>query len=213
MFTKRLIFVLTLSAIFVIVPWIANAGPVTITFIDVNGMNDGSYFVDPYFGQINNGPVIEIWCVDFAHPVNDNQWTADATWITDSSTNFGSTYLGNKTDYLAIVWLINQYQDLLNTPSTTTFEQLLEYQYAIWSFSGWSTTDTTMMTKVGDVRGNALGAVARGYNPSGWTILTDTQGSNQEFIVEETVPEPSLMVLMLIGLAAVCVYCYRAGRN
>jgi hypothetical protein len=100
----------------------------------------------------------------------------------------------------------------LNTPSTTTFEQLLEHQYAIWSFSGWSTTDQTMMAQVNGLKGDALSA-ARGYNPSGWTILTDTQGSNQEFIVEQQVPEPSLMVLMLIGLSAVCVYCYRTGRS
>jgi hypothetical protein len=209
MFTNRLKFILILSAIFVSVPWIANAGTVTLAFTGVNGMNDGSVYFDPYFGKTNNGPAIEIWCVDYAQEAYPGtQWTVNVTSTAGGS--FGNTYLQNKTDYLAIVWLINQYQNLPNTTSTPTLAQL-EYQYAIWSFSGWSTSNMTLLDEVGVVKGDALNAVANGYNPSGWVILTDINDKQQEFMAQETVPEPSLMLLMLIGLSAVCVYCYRAG--
>lgn len=209
MFTNRLRFVLILSAIFVSVPWIANASTAALTFTGVNGMNDGHFYFDPYLGRINNGPVIDIWCVDYAHDAWPGQsWTVNVTSTMGAGGSFGNTYLGNKNDYLAILWLINQYQSLPNSTSTPTLAQL-KYQYAIWSFSGWSTTDGTLMAQVEGVKGNALSAVAQGYDPSGWVILTDINDTQQEFIADP-VPEPSLMLLILVGLSAVCVYCYRA---
>jgi hypothetical protein len=212
MYTNRLKFILILSIIFISAPWMANAGTVTLAFTGVNGINDGYVYFDPYYGKINNGPTINIWCVDYCHPSDTGtQWTVNVT--STASTNFGNTYLGNKTEYLAIVWLINQYERLPNVDSAPTLAQL-EFQYAIWSFSGWSTSDQTLLNQVGALKATALSAAANGYNPSGWVILTDVNGGQQEFMAQgqEQVPEPSLMLLMLIGLSAVCVYCYRTGR-
>ncbi|MGD0310079.1 MAG: hypothetical protein ABSC02_12415 [Acidobacteriota bacterium] len=209
MFLKRLRFVLILSAIFVGGPWIVHADTVTLTYTGVNGSNDGQYYTDPYYGQINGGPVIDIWCVDFKHESNyPSSWTVNVTSITGSSnSSFGNTYLcasdptNFRTDYLEILWLINNYQ---NPPLDSTAQfTTLQVQYAIWSFSGDSHPDTDP-----GLRALALSAVNGGYDPSGWSILTDTQGNNQEFIVQYTVPEPSLMLLILIGLSAACIlYC------
>lgn len=237
MFTRRLRFVLILAAILVSVSWIASADTAWISFTGYNAnlINDGSTMFGPYYGQINNGPVVEIWCVDFIHPAwPGDSWTTNATAL--AGDNFDNTYQKDKTTYLAIAWLISQYQKYQNQSAdpndltVPTFEQA-EYQYAIWNFSSsdWKNsyyavyTNPSVVPAAVAMQAYAL-SVASSVDPSGWTILTD-DGNNptdydiansttqQELMVQETVPEPSLMLMLLIGLSAVCVYCYRAGCN
>jgi hypothetical protein len=196
----------------------AHAGTITLTFTGVNAdwRNDGQYYTDPYRGQIGS-EVIDIWCVDFAHESTYvSSWTANVTSTTGSS--FVNTYLYARdpahvrTDYLEILWLINNYQNPpLGYETLPPTQYSLEVQYAIWSFSGDAhSSDDGLRTL-------ALDAVNGGYNPAGWSILTDINGEgtitngHQEFIVHYTVPEPSLVLLILVGLSAVCIFCYHAG--
>jgi hypothetical protein len=150
--------------------------------------NNG-YGIPPYGGTLN-GQSEAFYCVDFSHPIQaGNSWNVTITSLTGS--NFSSTNLGNQTSYLAMAWLITQMM------GTTNQLQIAKDQYAIWSFTGGPNPYGTNSALVAA----ALAAVKAGFTGQGWEILTPTGGLGQEFLI--MVPEPAMLLLLLIGLVLV----------
>ncbi len=74
-----------------------------------------------------------------------------------------------------------------------------EYQFAIWSFTGGPIDQMT-----GTLLQNAWNAVTKdGFAGKGFEILTPTGSTGQEFLI--FVPEPSVLLMLGIGLIALVV--------
>jgi hypothetical protein len=165
------------------------AGAVKADTVSIDGTysfaNNG-YGIPPYGGTLN-GQSQSFYCVDFSHPIQaGDTWGATITSLTGS--NFSSTYLGNKTSYLAMAWLITQMM------GTTNQLQIAKDQYAIWSFSGGPNPYGTNSAIVAA----AFAAVKASFTGQGWEILTPTGGLGQEFLI--MVPEPAVLLMLLVGL-------------
>lgn len=169
-----------------VLPGVAKADTVTVdgsvAFWDNNGNG-----IPPYGGTLN-GQQQSFYCLDFSTPI----WAGESWQVTITSltgTNFSATRLGNQTTYLEMAWLVTQMM------STTNQLQQAKDQYAIWSFTGGPNpygANSALLAA-------ALAAVSAGFSGAGWEILTPTGTAGQEFLIFVGVPEPGLLLLLLIG--------------
>lgn len=169
-----------------LLPSAAKADTVTVDG-SVASWNNG-YGIPPYGGTLN-GQQQSFYCLDFSTPI----WAGESWQVTITSltgTNFSVTKLGNQTTYLEMAWLITQMM------STTNQLQQAKDQYAIWSFTGGPNPYGTNSSLIAA----ALAAVNAGFSGAGWELLTPTGSAGQEFLIFVGVPEPGLLLLLLIGL-------------
>ena len=150
--------------------------------------------IDPYLGTMN-GSKVTLFCVDPDHEVNyGDSWTANISYAGGSVAN---TYLKNATTYGELAWLVTQ----LAGSSSAAQEQVI--QGAIWQLADPSLTfpgaSSTFLALVAQWESNA----ANNALTSGYEILTDVNGKEQEFVV--LTPEPATLLLFgsgLLGLGA-----------
>ena len=158
----------------------------TVTIDGTYYFANNGYGIPPYGGTLN-GQSQSFYCVDFSHPIQaGDTWSVTITSL--SGSNFSSTFLGNKTSYLEMAWLITQMM------GTTNQLQIAKDQYAIWSFTGGPNPYGTNSAIVAA----ALAAVQAGFTGQGWEILTPTGSLGQEFLI--SVPEPGVLLMLLLGL-------------
>lgn len=160
---------------------------------------NGGYGIPPYGGTLN-GQSASFYCVDFSTPI----WAGESWQVTVTSlagSNFSLTKLKNQTSYLEMAWLVTQMM------STTSQVQKAMDQYAIWSFTGGPNPYGANSTLVAA----ALAAVQGGFSGQGWEILTPTGSAGQEFLNFVGVPEPSQLLLLLVGLGVVAIATRKKG--
>jgi hypothetical protein len=223
-----------LAAIIMISP-LAHAdggNPVTAVFQGVNGANDGSYYVSPYYGTIN-GQSATFYCVDFNNEVNFNQtWSAN---LTPMSGNLGDTRYGNPTNvatlsltdpyyseftpeqlYEQAAWLTTQMGQFMGPnylSNPTDVNNLIAIQYAIWDLFDPNAPSNSAAQGWILLAQENFGSI----NPNNFEILTnlppvELTGQVQEFIV--TSPEPGVVLLLGLGLAALLLFARRKqGRS
>jgi PEP-CTERM motif len=214
---KRVAGALLLGILLFAVPAaLADETPVTMTFVGVNGINDGAYYVSPYFGLMSsNGQnsLVTLFCDDFNNDVTWNQtWQAYVTPL--SSSNLSNTRYGNSADvalllgtdpyyaiysaaqlYAQAAWLTTQFDQYLpNNPG-----QVIALQYAIWDLF-----DPNAPTNAGAQAWILQAELNYGsMNLNDFEIVTNVgplclTGQVQEFIVPT--PEPGTFVLLGSGL-------------
>lgn len=160
---------------------------------------NGGYGIPPYGGTLN-GQGEQFFCVDFSTPIwGGESWQVTVTSLTGS--NFSLTKLKNQTSYLEMAWLITQMM------SAATQAQKAMDQYAIWSFTGGPNPYGSNSTLVAA----ALAAVQSGFSGQGWEILTPTGSAGQEFLIFVGVPEPSQLLLLLVGLGVAAMAARKKG--
>jgi hypothetical protein len=200
-----------------VVPFAYADGTVSMVFMNVNGANDGQYYVSPYFGTMN-GQTVTLFCDDIINEVNFGQtWDANVTNLATAvnTQNFsqtrygsvlGSAVLGNPAlAYEEAAWLTTQFA---SNPG-----DLVNLQYALWDIMNPG------------ARGNGnddvedwLELASQNYgtiNLNNFEIVTNCgpltlTGQVQEFIVPT--PEPGTLALLICGMLALCVGLMRRGQ-
>jgi hypothetical protein len=208
---------------------LADATPVTMTFTDVNGINDGAYYVSPYTGVMSsNGQKtpVTLFCDDFNNEVTWNQtWQAYVTPL--NSSNLSNTRYGNSADvallagtnpyyakytaaqlYAQAAWLTTQFDQYL--PGNPA--EVVALQYAIWDlFDPNAPTNAAAKAWILSAEKN-YGLV----NLNNFELVTNIgplrlTGQVQEFIVP--VPEPGTFVLLGTGLLVVMYFGRRKAAE
>jgi hypothetical protein len=206
-----------LAAVMFLAPLAKADGSVTMVFTGVNGVNDGQYYVSPYFGTMNGQSVV-LFCDDILNEVNFNQtWHANVTNLGTAigASNFSQTRYGGVSTsavfsnptvaYEEAAWLVTQFASNLG--------DLVNLQYALWDIMNPG------------VRGNGNSDVqnwlllaSQNYgsiNPNNFEIVTNCgpltlTGQVQEFIVQT--PEPGTLALLLCGLLMLAVRLFHRGQ-
>ena len=173
------------------------AGVAKADTVKVDGtyaFGNNGYGIPPYGGTLNGVGGQAFYCVDFSSTIAAGYtWQVTVTSLTGS--NFSSTKLGNQTTYLAMAWLITQMM------GTTNQLQQAKDQYAIWSFTGGPNPYGTNSALVAA----ALAAVKAGFSGAGWEILSPTGSLGQEFLIFVGVPEPAMLLMLLIGFGVLMI--------
>ena len=177
------------------------------------------YGIGPYGGTLN-GSNASFYCVDFSHDIVGNTgWTATVTNLpTSTGASLPGTLLGASTPYLDVAYMVTQMMNAASNPLLSLAQRQTleaEYQWAIWSLSVGNNTNAPLNPygTNGTLIAQARSTVNGGWSASGWEILTPLAGTGygqnghfggyygQEFLVHPT-PEPSSVLLMLVGLIA-----------
>lgn len=203
----------------------AQANPVTLDWVSSGNNPEGYYYVSPYTAEVKNtGQLITLYCIDFNHEVAP-PWEWEANIQPLNSADVPSLQYGNLSNawigYEQAAWLISQL-----TQSSSPYQQAVD-QYAAWKIFLAPGNASNFTNSEGAVGGsfasdvthaynNAVNAIANGYTPSGWSVVSpdpDQQpSSTQEFLTPGggyspvATPEPVSFVLLgtaLLGLAAI----------
>ena len=209
-----------LAAVMIVTPPAQADSTTTMKLTGVNGVNNGVYYVSPYFGIMNYGTpsaqTVVLFCDDINNESSLNQiWNANVTSL--ASGNFLNTRYGNgsvntnlhgmnpQTLYEEAAWLVTQFA---SHPG-----DYVSLQYALWDLMtpGAEPTSTTVAQWL------ALAAANYGQiNPANFVIITNTgtlayTGQVQEFIVQT--PEPTTAVLLLMGIVSMFLLIRRSQQQ
>jgi hypothetical protein len=193
-----------------LVPFAYADGPVQMVFQNVNGANDGQYYVSPYYATMNGQPVT-LFCDDIINEVTFGQtWWANVTNLGTavSTSNFSQTRYGGVASsavfsnptlaYEEAAWLTLQF--------ASNSGDLVSLQYALWDIMnpgarGVGNPDVQNWLTMASLYYGTI-------DPSQFEIVTNCgpltlTGQVQEFIVQT--PEPGTLALLLCGMLALCV--------
>jgi hypothetical protein len=227
---KRFAWILILIALMIAAPAaLADGTPVTMTFVGVNGINDGHYYVSPYQGLLtSNGQSspVTLFCVDFNNEVTWNQtWQANITPL--SSSDLSNTRYGNAGDvallkltdpyyntysaaqlYAQAAWLTMQFNQYLSTNPA----QVIALQYAIWDlFDPNAPTNAAAQAWILSAEQN-YGSV----NLNNFELVTNLgpltlTGQVQEFLIPT--PEPGTFALLGVALMGLVFLVRRKAKG
>src|SRR5579863_805879 len=167
--SMRKFLALTAFAVLIASAGSARASLVTVTLTGVNGASAGGVFVDPYFGQINGGPQVNLFCDDFAHDSNLN--TTYTNYITSTYDTLANVrFAGGLTEGFGLgpFTQLQEYDAAAFLVSQMTSNSAL---YADGSFALWAIFDFN------DVQGNS--AFDAGAQALYKTALTNTYTPNE----------------------------------
>jgi hypothetical protein len=196
----------------------ADGGSVSMQFENVNGANNGIYYVSPYYGTMNGQPVV-LFCDDIKNEVGFGQtWSANVTNLETalSTTNgFANTRYGSMSNSAVIANPGLAYEEAawLTTQFAGNPTQWVSLQEALWD-----------IMNPGTYSGSGVSywlAAATGFgsdpnfNPASFEIVTNVgplclTGQVQEFIVQT--PEPGTMALLLTGVLALAALTLLRAR-
>ena len=205
---KRLVFLLP---VLVLTSLVARADTAQVYVSGSYAFADHGYGIGPYGGTLN-GVAASFYCVDFSHDiVGQTGWAAAVTNLGST----GPTIHPSQTTYDEYAWLITQMMNPAQIAAQTqqsnqTVEA--ELQWTIWAMSGLGNVSNPYTYWTGYFSAQA----ANNYQSvtGSWEILTPNIGTGyssngqiggyygQEFMVMAT-PEPSSILLLLAGLAAI----------
>lgn len=195
-----------LLPVLVLTSLVASADTVYVSgsyaFADPSG---SGYAIGPYGGTLN-GTAASFYCVDFSHDITGNTgWSATPTLL--SSSSLSATLLKNATTYTDIAYILTEMMALQSQTQTQANQKLeAEYQWTIWSMTGGASKNP-YGTATTAIWADAQSHVNSGWSGAGWEILTpmgDPKSATyygQEFMM--ATPEPSSILLLLAGLAAI----------
>jgi hypothetical protein len=216
-----LIVLAVLAGVAILFPAVVGATPTTVTahLSGAGPENSGGYYIDPYTGTINNGAVQDYFCVDYNHESYIGEtWTADVTPMTSSDFTNTYQYQYALAETLSPSAANSQaqkiYEEMVavieNFPVSGTTADRDAATWVIWDISAAAQTNVdwahSSYTDLGFTASEYqtyedIALNYQNYNYSGWEILTDVNGSAQEFAVY--VPEPNSLIFLGFSLLTV----------
>jgi hypothetical protein len=198
----------------------ADGNPVTMVFQDVNGANDGQYYVSPYTGTMNTHTVT-LFCDDVLNEVNFGQtWQANVTNLGTAIQNhdFSQTRYGGVTSSLVYGNAAQVYQEAawLTTQFGSNSSNYKDLQYALWFLMNPNLTKYD--TAGAQVWLDMAGADYTSIDPNNFLIITNTSSANnplaltgqvQEFLV--VTPEPGTFAMVACAMLALVITLFRRG--
>lgn len=184
----------------------ADGVPVSMQFDNVNGANNGTYYVSPYYGTMNGQPVV-LFCDDIKNDVGFGQtWSANVTNLETALTTtdgFANTRYGSVPNSAVIANPALAYEEAawLTTQFAGNPTQWVNLQEALWDIMN---PGTYSGSGISYWLGQAAGFGSDpNFNPANFEIVTNVgplclTGQVQEFIVQT--PEPGTMTLLLTGV-------------
>ena len=198
----------------------ADGNPVTMVFQDVNGANDGQYYVSPYTGTMN-GQTVTLFCDDVLNEVNFGQtWQANVTNLGSAIQNndFSQTRYGGVTSSLVYNNAAQTYREAawLTTQFGSNTSNYKDLQYALWFLMNPNLTkyDTAAAQSWLDMAGADYTAI----DPNDFLLITNTSSANnplaltgqvQEFLV--VTPEPGTFAMVACAMLALVITLFRRG--
>jgi hypothetical protein len=200
------------------------ATPLTLDWVSAGNNVAGIYYVSPYTAEIKNtGQFVTLYCIDFNHEVAPplNLASVPSTEYGTSSSNLTSVWI----KYEAAAWLITQL-----TQADNAYQKDID-QFAAWKIFldpahiGAYTASVNAMgqafgAQVTAAYDRAFGAVANGYTPTGWDMVTpDPAGradSTQEFLTPAEgpfAPTPEPLSVFLLGSVLLGFACLARWRK
>jgi len=192
----------------------------------------GYYYVSPYTATVKGtGSVLTLYCIDFNHDISTSEeWTAN---LNPLSKSYVSNYQYGSTGTVPSVWMKYEMAAYLITQlsQTTDKQQQAIDEYAAWKVfldtahtgafdaSVAAAGGATFAAAINTAYANAQSAVANGYTPVGWAVVTPDPagllGSPQEFLTTANelgaVPEPSSIVLLVTVVGGIGFMRFRRG--
>ncbi|HEX7362708.1 MAG TPA: PEP-CTERM sorting domain-containing protein [Bryobacteraceae bacterium] len=214
-----------LALLFIAGTTVLLADPVTVT-VKLTGSGNptdiaynlpgypGGVYVGPYQLSINGGASVDALCVDPLHESNvGNSWTANVSAV---GGDISKTYNATNTATVLGYSLSSTYGyeidailfDLIDGPSKSSLSDRITLQEAAWSvfdptlFGSDTNTIQTNAFKIAENDGFSASSLGT-FDFSNYQILTDVNGSKQEFLVGSAVPEPLSLGLMGFGLLGI----------
>ncbi|HEY1198837.1 MAG TPA: PEP-CTERM sorting domain-containing protein [Thermoplasmata archaeon] len=198
--------------LFVMIPFClpAAADTVRVAFVGPNGASQGGYYTDPYYGTVNGGPQIDIYCDDFLDEVAPG-WDAYVSPIAVGGLG-GAKFQQSSPHatfdlYSELAWLV--------TNIASHEDQASDITYAIWADADPGLRgglDASAAWWLAETEGQTYGP---GEFP-GFVVLTPVvPGSSQEFlaVVDSPLPEPPSLMLLGAGLLGMGAMTRKKAKN
>jgi hypothetical protein len=207
-----------LLAALILIPMALADGPVTMVFQNVNGANDGQYYVSPYTGTMN-GQTVTLFCDDVLNDVNFGQtWRANVTNLGTAiqSNDFSQTRYGGVPSSLVYGNAAQTYQEAawLTTQFGSNSSNYQDLQYALWFLMNPNLTKYDGAQAWLDMAGTDYTSI----DPKDFLIITNTSspdnplaltGQVQEFLV--VTPEPGTFAMVACAMIALVITLFRRG--
>lgn len=209
-----------LVAALILIPMAHAGGPVTMVFQNVNGANDGQYYVSPYTGTMN-GQTVTLFCDDVLNDVNFGQtWQANVTNLGTAiqSNDFSQTRYGGVPSSLVYGNAAQSYQEAawLTTQFGSNSSNYQDLQYALWFLM--NPNPTKYHTAGAQAWLDMAGSDYTSIDPKDFLIITNTSspdnplaltGQVQEFLV--VTPEPGTFAMVACAMLALVITLFRRG--
>jgi hypothetical protein len=207
-----------LLAALILIPMAHADGPVTMVFQNVNGANDGQYYVSPYTGTMD-GQTVTLFCDDVLNGVNFGQtWRANVTNLGTAiqSKDFSQTRYGGVPSSLVYGNAAQTYQEAawLTTQFGSNSSNYQDLQYALWFLMNPNLTKYDGAQAWLDMAGTDYTAI----DQKDFLIITNTSspdnplaltGQVQEFLV--VTPEPGTFAMVACAMIALVITLFRRG--
>jgi hypothetical protein len=189
-----------------------------MVFQNVNGANDGQYYVSPYTGTMN-GQTVTLFCDDVLNDVNFGQtWRANVTNLGAAiqSNDFSQTRYGGVPSSLVYGNAAQTYQEAawLTTQFGSNSSNYQDLQYALWFLMNPNLTKYDGAQAWLDMAGTDYTSI----DQKDFLIITNTSspdnplaltGQVQEFLV--VTPEPGTFAMVACAMIALVITLFRRG--